>query len=239
MRKLLGILPVLACLAAIGTARADVLYMQPTDFPVLRGVGVWASQNDTNPGGVGNYATAYDNFTLLSTGSITDVHWQGGYFNPPSQLAPITAFTIRFWADVGGQPGAVPLATFVIPGNANETFAGPEPASSNPGGNLVFDYSTNLPGSFLALEGTTYWLSIVPDLAAIGAPGQEGQWGWHTGTGGDGISVQDYFGQRFVNGDLTFSLTGTFVVPEPASIVLCGIGGLTLIGYRRWRRKPL
>src|SRR6516225_5030705 len=44
---------------------------------------VYASQNDTN--GFGNFATAYDNFTLGTSSNIDQFAWVGGYFNPSSQ----------------------------------------------------------------------------------------------------------------------------------------------------------
>ncbi len=92
-------------LVAATAARADVIvYQQPSDFPVTGAAGVWASQIDQPPpNGIGDFATAYDNFTLPNTTSITGITWQGGYFLPPTQ-GTITAFTIQFWANVGGQP---------------------------------------------------------------------------------------------------------------------------------------
>jgi hypothetical protein len=166
---------------------------------------------------------------------ITGAEWQGGYFLPPLSGPPsITAFTLTFWSDVGGQPGS-PLMSYFIPGTANETFVGPGPGLTA-GGNLIFDYQTDLPTPFLAQGGVIYWLSIVPDLVfQQNPPITVGQWGWHTGTGGDGISMQDFLGTRFTNpNDLAFTLTGEFI-PEPASIVLWGIG-VAALGYG-WRRR--
>jgi hypothetical protein len=65
-------------LAYAGAANAGTLYSQPWDG----GSNLFASQNDT-PSGIGNFATAYDNFTLSSTSDVEDVEWTGGYFNPP------------------------------------------------------------------------------------------------------------------------------------------------------------
>ena len=200
--------------AAAGTA----VYDQPSDHPGGTG---WASQDD--PGNVADF-TAYDNFTLLSTTLITDAHWQGVYFNPAEQ-GTITAFTLGFWADAGGQPGAQ-LLTQTIPGTAGETFVGL--AGTFP----VYDYDTDLLTPFLAAAGVTYWLSIVPTLTF------PPQWGWHTGTGGDGVFVQDTpIPARNVRaGDLAFSLT--VPAPEPASLGLLGaglLGAAALSWYRRRR----
>ena len=41
-----------------------------------------ASQNDTNNGGFGNFATTYQQFTLTQTYDVESFHWVGGYFNP-------------------------------------------------------------------------------------------------------------------------------------------------------------
>jgi hypothetical protein len=195
----------------------------------------WASQNDV--GGFGNFATAYDNFRLGTTSTVNTVTWQGGYFNTATQN-PISAFTLTFYSDNGGQPGT-PLSSQRIPGNANETFVGFEQGTI-PGGNLNFNYSTDLLTPFVADANTQYWLSIVPDLNNV-------QWGWHTGTGGDSIFFQDFFGVREKNPDgmstdLAFSLIGTpnvvggLVIPEPASLAVWGALGLAGLGYG-WRRR--
>ena len=63
---------------------------------------------------------AYDNFTLASANTITEVQWIGSYFNPP-QLAPITAWTVTFYSNNGGQPGAA-IQSFNVAGNDTETF---------------------------------------------------------------------------------------------------------------------
>ena len=206
MRHAISILAVLTWVAisARGALAAPIVYDQPSNFP--NGT-VFASQNATN--GFGNFATAYDNFTLAGTTSITDVHWQGGYFNSGTQV-PISQFTINFYADNAGQPGAQ-LSTQSIAGNANETFVGNEFFGP------VFNYSLDLTTPFLAAGGTAYWLSIV---ATANFPPQ---WGWHTGTGGDGVSFQDFFANRTTNNtDLAFSLTAN-AVPEPSTFALFGI----------------
>ena len=199
--------------AAAAPARADI-YSQPWD-----GTGnLYASQNDTT-GGNGNFATVYDNFTLGTTSTVTGVDWVGGYFNPPTQ-GPITAFTISFYADSGGAPGGL-LASTSVSGTANETLlTGPN-----------YSYTTAIT-PFIAAAGTEYWMSIVPDL------GFPPQWGWASGTGGDGIAYQDFFGSRSQLGtDLAFGLQGSPVVPEPSSLVLAGLGGMSFLVVYGWRRR--
>jgi PEP-CTERM motif len=211
-RGIVGICSSLFVLALSATAgQASVLYSQPTnDF------GGYYSQNDTNSGGLGNYATVYDNFTLGSAASVNLVTFVGSYV--PAQ-APIAGFTIQFYADSAGAPGASLYSAF-LPGTAGETFLGTD-FFSNP----EYAYSALLPTAFNAAAGTQYWLSIVPD---VGLPPQ---WAWESGTGGDGASYQDFFGTLTpILVDEAFTLQN---VPEPASLALFSTSLLGLYFVRR------
>jgi hypothetical protein len=186
-------------LATLSNAGATVLYSQPWDGTA----NAWASQNDTN--GNGNFATVYDDFTLGGSARVKNVMFTGVYFNPPVQ-GTITAFTVNFYANNLGQPGGL-LQSFNIGGNGNEAFVG------NIDGFPVYDYSINLAGGFFAAGGTNYWMSVVPDL------GFPPQWGWAFGLGGDGISYQDFFGNRSLNfNDEAFTLNGS--APDSGSTVM-------------------
>lgn len=188
------------------------VYFQNPDFN-----GAFASQNDTN--GNGNFATVYDNFTLGSTTSLSSVEWIGSYFNPPVQ-GPITGWTLQFYADAAGQPGASIYSTHVA-GTAGETFLQFDNA-----GDPTYLYGLNV--NFTAAAGTQYWLSVVPDL------GFPPQWGWETGTGGDGLSYQDFFGARSALGnDLSFALFSGTSTPEPGTLIMLGTGILGLAGTLR------
>lgn len=210
-------------LALAVPSRAQIVYHQPSNFPDQVN---YASQNDI--GGFGDYATVYDNFLLATPTLITDVHWQGGYFNPSSQ-GNITAFTLTFWSDNAGQPGTALYSETVL-GTANETFVG-----NSLLGAPTFDYFVLLTTPFAAAAGVPYWLSIVPDVQF------PPQWGWGTGSGGDGVFVQDFFGDRsHIDGDLAFTLTGQqhFVVPEPGTLAMfCGLGTTGLLFALRRRTK--
>lgn len=215
-----------ALFLGVGTThlQAGVLYSQPTNF-----LGGYYSQNDTS-GGLGNYATVYDNFTLGSTATIASVSWDGSYV--PS-AGPMTGVTISIWADNSGLPNylGTPLYTANVSGNAGETFLETDligfPA-----------YSYSAPINFTATAGTQYWLSIVPDVA------YPPQWAWESGTGGDGASYQDFFGSlNPIAVDEAFTLSSanaTSGIPEPSSSALLG-GGLALLALasRRFKHRPV
>ena len=214
-RRKATLLAVLVTLALSVPAFADsVLYIQPFD---QLGNG-YASQNDTN--GLGLFAQVFDNFTLGSDSNINEIQFTGLYFNPPQQ-GPISAWNVQFYADANGQPGAL-LATKNINGTGNETFL------ANYGDYPVFTY--DLPGlGFAATGNTKYWLSVYPDL------GFPPQWGWTSGTGGDGISYQNFGGTLSQLGvDMAFTLIGTSV-PEPGTLLMMGTGMLGLVGVIRRR----
>ena len=216
---LLGVLVV----AGASPVHAGQLFKQPTATPSV----AYSSQTDTS-GIYGDFATVYDNFTLGVGATMTDVSWVGSYFAGSS--SGISGFTIAFYADDAGQPGAV-LMTENIAGNADETSIGDDPAV-----HLTFSYSATLSTTFIAAAGTQYWLSIVPDLRF------PSQWGWESGIGGDGLSYQDFLGDRTsLAVDFAFSLDGAYLstVPEPGTLTSACTAVLMGLGYTlRRRRRP-
>ena len=194
---------------------ANQIFCQPFD----QTGNAYSSQND--PGGLGNFATVYDNFDG-SVGPVHSVHWVGEDFN--GNYSPVNGFTVSFWdhSGAGGSPGGVPVS-FTCAGLCGETDLG------NFGGFEAYVYWITLPKDFTPIAGAN-WLSIVPNL------GFPPQWGWSSGTGGDGLSYQDFFGARSaLAADMAFALDGPgqTTTPEPGTMVMLGTGILGLAGTLR------
>ncbi len=220
---LAAVLSVAACLPA--AAVADVLYSQPTDYP---DGGFYYSQVPV-AGGTPN-EQVYDNILPagVTPGTATGLSWQGGYVNPNFTSGPslggITGFTIGFYADNSGVPGAL-LQSENVSGDGGETLVGVDNF-----GDYIYSYGITLPTPFTLVSGTTYWLSIMADLD----PAQQ-LWGWHTGTGGDGMAYDTILPPpSTITVDLNFTLTS---VPEPSSLALVGVGGFAALAFAR-RRRP-
>lgn len=161
-----------------------------------------------------------DDFILgANQNVVTDVHWIGGYWNPGPPPNPFT-WTIEFYADDG--TGLKPAVNFM--NQYNVGTANPVPRTDG-----YFDYSTGIaPLSLTA--GTKYWISI---YANGDFPPQSG-WGIHASTLLHmSVFRSAFFGfpnwvdssQVFGAVDTAFQLTG---IPEPASLLLLGLGALIL-----------
>lgn len=197
---------------------AAIIYDQPYDGSI--NADAYASQNDSTIGGFGDFAKAYDDFTLDSVTSIVKVKWYGEFFS--GEPAPISNFLIQFWSDKSG-PNAE-LFSETIVGNAHETLV------EKIGNFNLYQYGMDLSLPFQALAGTTYWLSI---QATLDYPPQ---WGWYQGKGGEGVAYQDYsFGENgVIPKDLAFSLAS---VPEPITILLLSFGLIGLMLTKQYRQK--
>ena len=203
-------------IAILGSAAqaGTVLFNQPFD-----GTGnAYSSQNDTASFGL--FAQTYDNFTLGSAATITEVQFTGEYFNPPTQ-GPITAWTVDIYADSAGQPGSL-VYSFNVAGTGGETLLGTF------GGFPTYTY--DISGlSFSAAGGTQYWLDVYPDLAF------PPQWGSSSARAATWNLLPGFLRHTFTTRRRHgFHVIGNSGVPEPATFGLMGIG---LLGLGFARRK--
>ena len=220
MKRILVSLAALTLLTAAALpASAGVLYTQPTD-PTLSGS--WQSQTAN---GTDGFTQEFDDFSLAATGTINNVSWTG--FLGPSSTA-INGFTISFYQDNfdnGGAPGAVGtlLASTTILGDAGQA-ANVVPDSHGFG---VFNFSSSIV-PFVAVEGQTYWISIVADPVK-----NSGDFRWAVSQKGDGtFNTFDGDFVTSVGQDLAFTLSNS-AVPEPSGLMLDGTGLLVLAGFGR------
>lgn len=150
----------------------------------------------------------WDNFTLQSNETITEIDWFGVY--DPLKFGaggPVLDFSVSIYpSNIAGTEPAVagpPLVEYQTGGNAGETAIG------TAGGGTLYTYAFNLPTPFPASAGVKYWVQIeafqqgtVPDWClAAGLGGNGSHFRRTSGAGGDIM-------YRTAPGDAAFTLLG-------------------------------
>jgi hypothetical protein len=97
-----------------------------------------------------------DDFVLASPATLTQVRWWGAYQGSNVPLNP-DVFTIRIFADAGGQPAATALAE-ERPVRVRRSATGVTTASLD-----IYEYVAQFK-PHLELPAGVYWLSIVNDV---------------------------------------------------------------------------
>jgi hypothetical protein len=229
-------------LASFGT----VFYEQPPAFEPPPPAATSTTDADlTTPAPGFPDFQVYDNFSVGSTTLVTDIHWYGAFDGAfPDPPSPID-FEVTFFNDAGGQVGS-PVQSFSLDAGTagvNDGTDVQKTAVTPPVGNLpTFRYDALLPPFELAPGD--YWLSILALQQFISSDPDifDPNWGWHLGSGGDGVAIQTSFdGSDTTEArvlDRAFSLTTT-AIPEPGSVAvwLLGLVGLACgTVTRRWFR---
>jgi hypothetical protein len=181
-------------------------------------------------------------FSILPGDTVARAEWWGGCFpsatkdpaSPPSGSGsndcPSGDFTLKFYADGVGEPGAL-IQSFAV-GSAGQTATGDAIGS----GDFITEYfySADFAPPPL-LPFATYWFAISNNVSGT-------TWGWES-AGGEETHLQ--FNQETPAwtsqlDSLAFRLRGPEVapVPEPGmiSLLAVGLGGLMLSRFRRHRR---
>ena len=215
---------------------ATILFNQAPQYPGLYNAAV--SQNQAS----GAQYQTYDDFSLAGGGTISQLTWQGFYWNrlnhnanPPAPNT--TSFQVGFFQNNLGLPGTL-VAGPILLTSVKSTIVGNSIFNGDPV--QIRNYSANLQSSFSASPGTTYWLSIVS--FASGAPPE---WLWTSGQGGDNYSAQEQYGVSLtqIPRDRAFALYAANLgdplpplIPEPGTCVLAGLGLVTWLSAQALRR---
>jgi hypothetical protein len=161
-----------------------------------------------DPDGSNSDQYIWDNFTLQSNETITEIDWFGVY--DPLKFGaggPVLDFRISIFPSTTAntEPAVAnpPLVQYQTGGNAGEVAIG------TMAGTTLYSYQFTLPTSFAASAGVKYWVQIegyqrgnVPDWCLAGGTGGDGNHFRRTsGAGGDIL-------YRLAPGDAAFTLLG-------------------------------
>ena len=219
----------------VSSQAGTILFNQAPQYPGL--YNAYVSQNQAS----GAQYQTYDNFSLAGGGTISQLTWQGFYWNrlnhnanPPAPNT--TSFQIGLFQNNLGLPGPL-VAGPILLTSVKSTIVGN--STFNGDSVQIRNYSANLQSSFTAAPGTTYWLSIVS--FASGAPPE---WLWTSGQGGDNKSAQEQYGVGIsqVQRDRAFALYSANLgeappplIPEPSSLIVSVLGVGTWLAIRAAR----
>ena len=180
-----------------------ILYDQPVDANGKLLLSSWL-----DPDGSDSDQYIWDNFTLQSNETITEIDWFGAY--DPLRFGaggPVVDFRVSIFPSIaaGTEPDIAnpPLVDYQTGGNAGETSIGMA------AGTTLYAYAFNLPTPFLAAASAKYWVQIqafqhgsIPDWCL--APGRGGDGRHFRRTGGAGGDIL----YRSSPGDAAFALLG-------------------------------
>ena len=157
-----------------------------------------------------------DDFSIAASDTVRSVSWMGLY-SPDNTAPAVDDFEIRFYADATGAPGVL-LQTFAVGNAVARTAVGTLSTFT------TYSYIGDLAAGFGINAGTPYWLVIANDTT-----GDNDNWFWAAQTSGGNaqFSLNDggSWAPTLVDGATVFTVgNGNVAVPEPASLLLVGIG---------------
>lgn len=179
------------------------IYTQPVDSSGTLLLSSWL-----DPDGSDQDQYIWDNFTLQSNETITQIDWFGVY--DPLKFGaggPVIDFTVAIYPSIvaGTEPAVAgqPLVEYQTGGNAGETPFGMVGTAT------LYAYAFSLPAPFSASAGVKYWVQI-----EASQQGTKPDWSLAAGAGGNGSHFRRTSGAggdvmyRSAPGDAAFTLLG-------------------------------
>ena len=207
---------------AVSASQADPIVNQ-MDYDV--NLGYWST---ANAGAFSNYSS-YENFTIGTQTTVTDILWAGMTENWGTGILAdnVSGFRVMITGDSAGVPGSVVYDTTFALGATNSVNVGPGYATPSQA------YTHSVGGLNIDLAAGDYWLHVG---AVYILPG-ETQWAWMaTASVYDGESISyDHTNLAFLApnpNDLAFGINGQ-PVPEPATMLVLGAGAAAIAARRR------
>ncbi len=176
----------LAVLAAAPLCAAQTTLYQQSP---INSWGGYSSQDARNPGGLGWFSEVADDFVGDGAWTVDRVRFWGGYASPEAGRGNTDGFTVRFYTNNAGAPGArifeQDVFTFTETAYFTQVIQPPDPW-------VGYETEVALSPGFDVPSNGTYWVSVVAILGRGGAA-IEPQWGWIQSSGSSGASGHQWF----------------------------------------------